>query len=274
MFKRLSNSLLSPKEVAKYYGDSFGKSLLFLIILLFLLMTVTFVNLFTTNALTENLKKEIKKSFLKEEISFVIKDGELSHINNNSEYVYTKELTDIIHVVMTEDITKAGTPLNGYSIVFSKDGVYIKLPLEYKLLEYNDYEYLKNIDFSNTELLSDIKFWDNIFSITGSVLEEYKTTFLIVNMLYYLIYWTGWMFMIVLVVSLFTKMRTSTYLSFGSIFKVTIYNLAPLAVCLIFATLFNLGFLMYIGSIISMVYNMITINEVLKRLYLNRNEGN
>ena len=33
MFKRLSNSLLSPKEVAKYYGDSFGKSLLFLIIL-------------------------------------------------------------------------------------------------------------------------------------------------------------------------------------------------------------------------------------------------
>ena len=84
-------------------------------------MTVTFVNLFTTNALTENLKKEIKKSFLKEEISFVIKDGELSHINNNSEYVYTKELTDIIHVVMTEDITKAGTPLNGYSIVFSKD---------------------------------------------------------------------------------------------------------------------------------------------------------
>ena len=236
-------------------------------------MTVTFVNLFTTNALTEDLKKEVKKAFLKEEIAFVIKDGELSHINNDSEYIYTKELTQTIHIVITENLTKATTPLNGYSIVLSKDGVYIKLPLEYKLFDYNKYEYLKNIDFSNTEILSDIKFWDNIFSITGSVLDEYKTTFLIVNMLYYLIYWTGWMFMIVLVVSLFTKMRTSTYLSFGSIFKVTIYNLAPLAVCLIFATLFNLGFLMYVGSIISMVYNVITINEVLKRLYLNRNEG-
>ena len=273
MLKRLSNSLLSPKEVAKYYGESFGKSLLFLIILLFFLMVVTFVNLFTTNALTEDLKKEIKKSFLKEEIAFVINDGVLSNINNNSDYVYTNKLSETIYIVMTEDITKASSPLNGYSIVFSKDGVYIKLPMEYKIFEYTEYEYLKNIDFSNPDLLSDIKFWDNIFSITGSVLSEYKTTFLVVNMLYYLIYWTGWMFMIVLVVSFFTKMITSTYLSFGSIFKVTIYNLAPLTVCLIFGTLFNLGFLFYVGSILSMVYNFITINEVLKRLYLNRNEG-
>ena len=273
MFKRLSNSLLSPKEVAKYYGESFGKSLLFFIILIFLLMAVTFVNLFTSNALTENLKKEIKKSFIKEEISFVINDGVLSNINNDSEYVYTNKLSETIHIVMTEDLNKATAPLNGYSIVFSKDGVYIKLPMEYKILEYNQYDYLKNIDFSNPELLSDIKFWDNIFSITGSVLSEYKTMFMIINMLYYLIYWVGGLLTIVLIVSFFTKMRTSTYLSFGSIFKVTIYNLAPLTVCLIFGTLFNLGFLFYIGSILSMIYNFITINEVLKRLYLNRNEG-
>lgn len=273
MFKRLSNSLLSPKEVSKYYGESFGKTFLFFIIMLLLLMVVTVLNLATTSALSENLKKEIKKSFLKEEIGFVIKDGELFNINNNSEYVYTNKLTETMYISMTEDISKVETPVNGYSIVFTKDGVYVAMPLTYKIFEYNDYEYLKNIDFSNEDLYSDIKFWDNIFSITGSVLEEYKPTFLVINTLYYFIYWTGWMFAIVLIVSFFTKMRTSTYLSFGSIFKVSIYNLAPFVICLIFATLFNLSFLMYIGSIISMIYNVITINEVMKRLYLNRNEG-
>lgn len=273
MFKKLSNSLLSPKEVSKYYGESFGKTFLFFIILLLLLMVVTVVNIATTSALSENLKKEIKKSFLKEEISFVIENGTLSNINNDSEYVYTNKLMDTIYISMTEDVSKVETPLNGYSIVFGKDGVYIAMPLQYKIFDYKDYEYLKNIDFSDPELFSNIKFWDNIFSITGSVLNEYKPMFLVVNTLYYFIYWTGWMLMLVLIVSIFTKMRTSTFLSFGSIFKVSIYNLAPFVVCLIFATLFDLGFLMYVGSIISMVYNMITINEVLKRLYLNRNEG-
>lgn len=273
MFKKLSNSLLSPKEVSKYYGESFGKTFLFFIILLLLLMVVTVVNIATTSALSENLKKEIKKSFLKEEISFVIENGTLSNINNDSEYVYTNKLMDTIYISMTEDVSKVEPPLNGYSIVFGKDGVYIAMPLQYKIFDYKDYEYLKNIDFSDPELFSNIKFWDNIFSITGSVLNEYKPMFLVINTLYYFIYWTGWMLMLVLIVSIFTKMRTSTFLSFGSIFKVSIYNLAPFVVCLIFATLFDLGFLMYVGSIISMVYNMITINEVLKRLYLNRNEG-
>lgn len=273
MFKRLTNSLLAPKEVAKYYGDSFWKTFLFFIIMLLLLMIVTFANLFTNSALTENMKKEIKKSFLNENIAFVIKDGKLINTNNDADYVYTNKVYETLYIVFTQNIEKSETPLNGSSIVFSEDGVYLKMGVALKVVEYNEYEYLKNIDFTDKELLADINFWDNIYSVTESVLKEFKPMTLVINMVYYFIYWTGTMLMFVLIISFFSKMRTSNLLSFGSIFKLSIYNLAPFIICLIFSTLFNLGFLIYIGYIITSIYNFITINEVLKRLYLNRNEG-
>lgn len=273
MFKRLTNSLLAPKEVAKYYGDSFWKTFLFFIIMLLLLMIVTFANLFTTSALTENMKKEIKKSFLNENIAFVIKDGKLINTNNDADYVYTNKVYENLYIVFAQNIEKSETPLNGSSIVFSEDGVYLKMGVALKVVEYNEYDYLKNIDFTDKELLADINFWDNIYSVTESVLKEFKPMTLVINMVYYFIYWTGTMLMFVLIISFFSKMRTSNLLSFGSIFKLSIYNLAPFIICLIFSTLFNLGFLIYIGYIITSIYNFITINEVLKRLYLNRNEG-
>lgn len=273
MFKRLTNSLMAPKEVAKYYGDSFWKAFLFFVILLLFLMIITFANLFTTSALTENMKKEIKKSFLKEDIAFVIEDSNLRNINNDHEYVYTNKVYETLYIVFTEDVKNSEMPIDGMSIVLAKDGVYLKVGAAIKIVEYSKYDYLHNIDFTDEELLADIKFWDNIFSVTESILKEYKPLTLIINTIYYFIYWTGTMMMFVLIISFFSKMRTSNLLSFGSIFKISIYNLAPFVICLIFSTVFNLGFLIYIGYIITSIYNFITINEVLKRLYLNRNEG-
>ena len=273
MFKKLSNSLFAPKEIAKHYGESFGKSFLFLLLMLFLLLVVTFVSIITTSALTEDMKKEIKKSFVNEEISFVIEDGVLRNINNDSDYVYKKQISTTIYIAYAEDISKVEPSLEALIFVLTKDGVYTKYPIEYKILEYKDFDYLKNIDFSDKELISSIDFWDNIYSIVEKILKDYEPIFIISNMIYNFFYLTGLMMIIALITTFFSKMRTSNFLSFGSIFKLTIYNLAPFVICLIFATLFNLSILIWVGYILASIYNFITINEVLKRLYLNRNEG-
>lgn len=273
MFKKLSNSLVSPKDVAKYYGESFGKTFLFFLVMLLFLMVITFVNLVTTNALTDNVKKEIKKSFVNEEIAFVIEEGVLKGLKDDASYVYTNKVSEKFYIVFTEDIQKSENPVEGISIVFSKDGVYAKYQIAVKVMEYTEFEYLKNIDFSDKELLSDINFWDNMFGIAEKVIENYKPIYLVSNTIYYLLYWSGWMMMFALIIAFFSKMRTNGLLSYGSLFKLTIYNLSPFVMCLIFATLFNLGFLVYIGYLLTAVFNIITVNEVLKKLYLNRNEG-
>ena len=273
MFKKLSNSLLSPKEVAKYYGESFGKTFVFLLLMLFLLLVVTFVSIMTTSALTEDIKKEIKKTFVNEEIAFVIEDGVLKNINNDNSAVYKKQISETMFIVFSEDIEKVEASMDTVTFILTNDGVYTKYPIVYKIMEFKDFEYLKNLDFSNKEILSDISFWDNIFNVVETVLGEYKPIFVVIGLIYNFMYLAGLMMAIALITTFFSKMRTSNFLSFGSIFKLTIYNLAPFVICLIFSTLFNIAFLMWIGYILTAVYNFITINEVLKNLYLNRNEG-
>ena len=44
-------------------------------------------------------------------------------------------------------------------------------------------------------------------------------------------------------------------------------------ICSVFSSLFNLGFLIYIGYLLSAIYNIITVNEVLKNTYSVRREG-
>ena len=63
---------------------------------------------------------------------------------------------------------------------------------------------------------------------------------------------------------MFSKFRILGALKFWDLFKIAIYSLTPFVVCSVFSSLFNVGALIYIGYIISAIYNSITINEVLK----------
>ncbi len=274
MFKKLSNSLLSPKEVSKYYGESFGKSLLFMLVLLFFIMIPSCLSLIINDPLNAEARKQIKKIFSNEEIPFIIEDGALKHIEGNTDYVYTNKGMETIYVVVTENIDNATAPLNGMAIVLAKDGVYLNVAVAgEKLFDYNKYEYLKNLDLSDNSIYTNINFWDSIFSIVDSILDEMKPTYVIANTIYYIFYWTWMIIFFALILTVFAKFKTGSYLKFFNIFKVTIYNLTPFIICIVFATLFNLTLLLYLGYILSGIYSIITINETLKRLYLTRNEG-
>lgn len=274
MLKRLSNGLLSPRETAKYYSESFGKAILYFIILIVLITIPTIVSLVTADIVPNSLKNDLKEAFLGEKIPFVIEDGVLVNIDDNETYVYLNENLETFDIQVTENIDNAKMNLEKMSIVLATDGVYIKYSvMSEKLFEYSKYEYLKNLDLSDVDQLRGNAFWNNIFDILYQELHSIRWFTITVNAINNILYSIMLMLAFTFIITLFSKFRTGGYLKFFGIFKVTIYNLTPFIFCLIFSILFNLHFLTYIGYIISAIYNLITISEILKRLYLNRNEG-
>ena len=274
MLKRLSNGLLSPRETAKYYSESFGKAILYFIILIVFITIPTIVSLVTADIVPNSLKNDLKEAFLGEKIPFVIEDGVLVNIDDNETYVYLNENLETFDIQVTENIDNAKMNLEKMSIVLATDGVYIKYSvMSEKLFEYSKYEYLKNLDLSDVDQLRGNAFWNNIFDILYQELHSIRWFTITVNAINNILYSIMLMLAFTFIVTLFSKFRTGGYLKFFGIFKVTIYNLTPFIFCLIFSILFNLHFLTYIGYIISAIYNLITISEILKRLYLNRNEG-
>ena len=274
MLKRLSNGLLSPRETARYYSESFGKAILYFIILIVLITIPTIVSLVTADIVPNSLKNDLKEAFLGEKIPFVIEDGVLVNIDDDETYVYLNENLETFDIQVTENIDNAKMNLEKMSIVLVTDGVYIKYSvMSEKLFEYSKYEYLKNLDLSDVDQLRGNAFWNNIFDILYQELHSIRWFTITVNAINNILYSIMLMLAFTFIITLFSKFRTGGYLKFFGIFKVTIYNLTPFIFCLIFSILFNLHFLTYIGYIISAIYNLITISEILKRLYLNRNEG-
>lgn len=274
MLKRLSNGLLSPRETAKYYSESFGKAILYFIILIVFITIPTIVSLVTADIVPNSLKNDLKEAFLGEKIPFVIEDGVLVNIDDDETYVYLNENLETFDIQVTENIDNAKMNLEKMSIVLATDGVYIKYSvMSEKLFEYSKYEYLKNLDLSDVDQLRGNAFWNNIFDILYQELHSIRWFTITVNAINNILYSIMLMLAFTFIITLFSKFRTGGYLKFFGIFKVTIYNLTPFIFCLIFSILFNLHFLTYIGYIISAIYNLITISEILKRLYLNRNEG-
>lgn len=274
MFRKLTNSLMSPKEVAKYHNEPFWKTLLFFLVLLVFMMVPTVLNLSTTSLLSGNTEKEIKKAFYNEDIPFVIEDGTLKNVNDDHDYVYVNQNIANLKFIFTENIDNFKDQLDVIGIAFCNDGVYVRMSVvKEKVFEYKDAAYLRNIDFTDKDKINGIEFWDNMFYIADSILNDIKPMYVTTYSLYYLFYWSIWMLFFMLIIALFAKLRMGKYLSFGRIYKVSVYNLAPFIVCLVFATLFNWHFLVYIGYIIAAIYNIITVNELMKDLYLKRKEG-
>ena len=274
MFKKISNSLLSPKEVAKYYHESFWKTSLMFIILLVIMMAPTVAILSTSNFLTYEAKEELKTAFLKEEVPFKIENGNVKHINGNSDEVYINSKFGQYKIVFTEKIENYQASLETVSIILCNDGVYAKLgATSHKFVKFSDYEYFKNIDLSNPELFKELTFWNNVFNVLEEQIKDNKPTYVIVYSIFYTFYGVFNLGFVCLMVAVFAKMRVMQALKFWDLLKISVYSLTPFVICSVFSSLLGMGLLIYVGYIISAIYSLITIGEVLKNTYSVRREG-
>ena len=216
----------------------------------------------------------IKDSFKDEEIPFIIEDGILKHVDGLSETIYINQEVKPYEIVFTEKIENYTVKMDEMAIVFTNDGVYIKMAFANAgIVNFSEHEYLKNLDFSDKTVLSSDDFWNNIFSITDKVLDSYKPIYIVGYGFYYLFYWFMWLAIFCLIMAFFSKMRTMGLIKFWELFKMSIYGLTPFVICAVFSSLFNLEFLVYIGYLISAIYNIITVNEIIKNNFATRREG-
>lgn len=274
MFKRFSNSLLSPKDVAKYSKDSIWYAILLFFILLIMIMIPTFIGISNITFLNHTVENEIKQVFINESIPYEFDDYVLKAKEGNEADFKKIDLGGNFVVIFTTDISKIKVKSDEISLVFAQDGIYAKYYLyEEVLAHYTNYPYLQSLDLSTPGLFNSVDFWDQIFYIVEEVFNTYKPIFIAVVIIMNTFDWLIYLGFFVLLMSVFCRFRTMGLVKFGTIFKMSIYNVTPVVICMIISELFGFALFSYLGYVIGAIYNIITINQVIKEYYDNRNEG-
>ena len=274
MFRRLSDSLMAPSKIARYYKESFWKTLLFFLFLLLIIMVQNTLALYSSSLLDGNVKKEIRSEFVGEEIPYEIIDGKLVNVNGDVNHYYINNLSTEMNIIFTEDLSNIDNTTPSLNIIFNKDGVYVSASLiAQKIFEYSEFDYLVNLDFSNPNVIRDISFWDNIFNITEITVNNFKPIYMIIGTISNLIYWFAWLIIFMLIIALFSKFKVSGYIKFRDLFKIAVYSLTPLVFCIFFANFLGIKFLLYLGYILAAIFNSITVNEILKNILMIKKEG-
>lgn len=274
MFRRLSDSLMAPSKIARYYKESFWKTFLFFLFLLLIMMVQNTLALYSSSLLDGNVKKEIRSEFVGEEIPYEIIDGKLVNVNGDVNHYYIKNLSTEMNIIFTEDLSNIDNTTPSLNIIFNQDGVYVSASLiAQKIFEYSEFDYLVNLDFSDPNVIRDISFWDNIFNITEITVNNFKPIYMIIGTISNLIYWFAWLIIFMLIIALFSKFKVSGYIKFRDLFKIAVYSLTPLVFCIFFANFLGIKFLLYLGYILAAIFNSITVNEILKNILMIKKEG-
>lgn len=274
MFRRLSDSLMAPSKIARYYKESFWKTFLFFLFLLLIMMVQNTLALYSSSLLDGNVKKEIRSEFVGEEIPYEIIDGKLVNVNGDVNHYYINNISTEMNIIFTEDLSNIDNTTPSLNIIFNKDGVYISASLiAQKIFEYSEFDYLVNLDFSDPNVIRDISFWDNIFNITEITVNNFKPIYMIIGTISNLIYWFAWLIIFMLIIALFSKFKVSGYIKFRDLFKIAVYSLTPLVFCIFFANFLGIKFLLYLGYILAAIFNSITVNEILKNILMIKKEG-
>lgn len=274
MFRRLSDSLMAPSKIARYYKESFWKTFLFFLFLLLIMMVQNTLALYSSSLLDGNVKKEIRSEFVGEEIPYEIIDGKLVNVNGDVNHYYINNLSTEMNIIFTEDLSNIDNTTPSLNIIFNQDGVYVSASLiAQKIFEYSEFDYLVNLDFSDPNVIRDISFWDNIFNITEITVNNFKPIYMIIGTISNLIYWFAWLIIFMLIIALFSKFKVSGYIKFRDLFKIAVYSLTPLVFCIFFANFLGIKLLLYLGYILAAIYNSITVNEILKNILMIKKEG-
>ena len=274
MFRRLSDSLMAPSKIARYYKESFWKTFLFFLFLLLIIMVQNTLALYSSSLLDGNVKKEIRSEFVGEEIPYEIIDGKLVNVNGDVNHYYINNLSTEMNIIFTEDLSNIDNTTPSLNIIFNQDGVYVSASLiAQKIFEYSEFDYLVNLDFSDPNVIRDISFWDNIFNITEITVNNFKPIYMIIGTISNLIYWFAWLIIFMLIIALFSKFKVSGYIKFRDLFKIAVYSLTPLVFCIFFANFLGIKLLLYLGYILAAIFNSITVNEILKNILMIKKEG-
>lgn len=253
IFRRLSDSMFSPKSVYNYKDDKWGNVVGMFLILVFLLVIPTSISVAMKNSITYEEKTEIKKIFADEHIPFQIRNGILLNENADDGYVYEKPIGTNFLLVITNDTDFSVENSAAFIILLGYDGVYLYTQIsKYKILSYQDYDVLNDVDLSE---LGNIKSsnWDNIFIVINGEYKYFMRYFKPLFIIFNILYTAGSLIVMSLMISLLQYFILKDKITFSKFWKLCLYLFTPFAVLETIFALFNIN-LVYISLIITAVY--------------------
>lgn len=256
LLKRLSSSLFSPKDIIKYRTDRVWITFLYFILLLLLSILPMSILVFKSEAISYEVRREIITIFSGEDdIPFMIVDGKLVHDINDDTFVYTKNINSNLKVIITTsntnttDVTSIDT-----NVLLREDGVYLtQSALSIKLFDYSEYSGLNGLDFSNLKNKNDNS-WNIVFNVINKEAEEIKPVSDVIQVVMIALTELISMILISVLLAFFQSFSLSGVITFGKIWKMCIYVLAPFVIGNVLGVMFNFALLFYVGLGFSALY--------------------
>ncbi len=279
MYKRIKNSLLSPKGIASYYNDKKWVTLMYVLILalLYAIPAIGTLKYVGTN-ITTIIEEQV---VFNEEIEYIIENKKLvSTTDSNKNYVFDAGQFNQYNLfiaigekVDNSKIIKTNNNLVNVVLHYGIDGLYLSVPvnitkttdennISYKLIEYTeekiDLRLVNDNDFYATNYL--FKLIRNYINSQSGTIYGIGIPLLTISSLVDLLF-------TVLIMALIGYILNRKFgIKFGTTFKLALYSILPLIIGYMFSIFLNnfVGtILYYIGFFLSVTYFLRSIRYYL-----------
>ena len=293
MYQRFKNCILKPRNIADYIKEPKKTTVLYTIILLIIyVIPFILITLLSKSAVT-TLSTSVSEDLINaEQINYVIEEGKLKAVNNQTEPQYIK--TDLIidsykfNSLYVFDISGESYESilkveNGAYIVFlftetefkitqinvsnentnnDNSGVVVNLNknsvdknnLEFVSLSYEELG-IKNFDLSSNKKSNTINFRNEVSLFVESIYDELKMKLLPIIIIVIMIIVVGsYFFSVIFITLLFKLLYRYLQIDFGTVFKAVILSSTPYVICSLLAIVLGINLLEIIGQFIMIAY--------------------
>ncbi|MDD4212476.1 MAG: DUF1189 family protein [Bacilli bacterium] len=266
LFKRLRASLFSPREVVQYRHDRWYVTVLYFIFLLVLSILPATITMLKSDLVTYEDQKAIKEIFSTEDIPFAIIDGVLIHKQNDSSFIYKKQIeTGLNLIVSTALNVEDSIVASNINIIMQANDVYIVQSLmKIKLFEYDEYPDIVNLDLTDSNQVNNTIFWNKIFHIIDQELTTYKPYIQFFSILAVTFESLLNILLVSMILTIFQSFTLSGVIRFREIWKVCLYLLAPYCFGSVLSMIFNSALFYYTGFIITAIYIFMASRAILQ----------
>ena len=264
-FNRLGDSLFSPSQVLQYRVDKKIVTFFYFMFLCVLLMIPSFISLCGNNRLfTYETKTNIRMDcFNKDEIPYIIENGKLTFAGTNEKNAYFINLDsfELTLLFTTQEKVVVSEEMYRTIVLFDQTSIFIKTTVgRIEIAKYIDYDDMEGLDLKNLTQNNSV-FWDQVTKCLTQVENNYRGVIISSMIAMIVIRSVGTLLLFILFITIINRISALNIYSFGNHFKLMVYYVTPFVVGTVFAKLFQIVLIEYIGLIVTFIYSL-KINKI------------
>lgn len=261
LLKRLYESLCSPNKIGTFREDKKIFTFVYFLLLVVLYALPSAIVLLTSNNISSSVKSEIRNAFAYgEEIPYEIIDNKLVFNGDNEKEYYLIE-TENYQIYFSsslnipeDDLSVFNYNTSSYKIVFSTDGVYDGGITKSKILSYEQFD-LNGINFLEAKE-NKYEFWKYTFTKLNTIIDAYRSQMQVISIIVLIATSVFSVGLLSLIVTVFGRFGYKNAISFSKHWQLSIYAMTPMVFGELFAVLFNVQLLYYIGIFMTIIYSI------------------